>query len=479
MQMKAHGRIFPALAASLLLFITALGIWRIVPSPVVPLVAICGAIFFLIALRSPFVAVLLFVALSLFRLPDAFPFLQSLQLPFFFALMAVTALLWSCATRTRPAEPIPLVLKLFAVFFLLVTAGTLFAANRPAAYETWTGVYAKIGVITFAIALLANTRADLRNASRVFIASGAAIAAVALGNWVSGHNLVEGSRAAIGDTQTSLLSDPNDLALVLLFPLSFTLANVSGGVGRMDRLAGFAILPVLVAGIVATQSRGALLGTVAVFAIFMSRMTKSRTLVAIGFAAVAVILYAAMDISERRSGGDAEPLLDESAAGRLIAWRAGINMALANPLTGVGLNNFALSFSEYTATSVPRDLAPHSTWFGVLGETGFPGLIVFVLMTAALIASARRSEQIMRLQAGDPTLRAFATALIAGAWGYCVSGSFLTQGFTWPLYILIGLTAALEKIAARGSERERYNGQCNCQSCVDQMQDGNRAPYIR
>jgi hypothetical protein len=34
-------------------------------------------------------------------------------------------------------------------------------------------------------------------------------------------------------------------------------------------------------------------------------------------------------------------------------------------------------------------------------------------------------------------------ALLSGMVGFCTSGTFLTQGFTWPLYILMALTIAL------------------------------------
>ncbi len=41
-------------------------------------------------------------------------------------------------------------------------------------------------------------------------------------------------------------------------------------------------------------------------------------------------------ISDRASGGAAEEGVDESAMGRIYAWQAAINMAIANPFTGVG-----------------------------------------------------------------------------------------------------------------------------------------------
>jgi len=37
---------------------------------------------------------------------------------------------------------------------------------------------------------------------------------------------------------------------------------------------------------------------------------------------------------------------------------------------------------------------------------------------------------------------------VAGIAGFCVAGTFLTQGFTWPIYILLALTAATSRYAS-------------------------------
>ncbi len=185
MRKQFQSRPMPALSTAVLLLLSALGAWWLFPFPQTPLALMVAATFFLLAMRSPFFAVLTFVSVSLFRLPDAFPSLQVLQLPAFAGGMVVAALLWHLAIGKMPRDPVPLVLALFAAFFLLVTLGLPFAANRAAAYDTWTGVYAKIAVMTLAIAWLANTPADFLNSSRVFICCGAAISLVALGNWAS------------------------------------------------------------------------------------------------------------------------------------------------------------------------------------------------------------------------------------------------------------------------------------------------------
>jgi hypothetical protein len=45
----------------------------------------------------------------------------------------------------------------------------------------------------------------------------------------------------------------------------------------------------------------------------------------------------------------------------------------------------------------------------------------------------------------------FSTALLAAFAGFCVAGSFLTHGFTWPLYILVGLAAALSRYVRKAA----------------------------
>ena len=39
--------------------------------------------------------------------------------------------------------------------------------------------------------------------------------------------------------------------------------------------------------------------------------------------------------------------------------------------------------------------------------------------------------------------------LIAGVLGFCTSGTFLTQGFSWPLYISFALIVATERMISR------------------------------
>ncbi len=89
----------------------------------------------------------------------------------------------------------------------------------------------------------------------------------------------------------------------------------------------------------------------------------------------------------------------------------------------------------------------HSTWFAALAESGFLGFGVFMTMVVRTVRSSIRSARALSpAGAGegyDPAAFGMAQAVMAGMAGFVVCGSFLTQAFTWPLYILLSLAVAV------------------------------------
>jgi putative inorganic carbon (hco3(-)) transporter len=421
------------------------GLWFLQPDPLIPLTLAFFAALLVCAIAQPFLVCLAFVAFSFFRLHEAYPFLYPLQLPLLLGAATVISLgLHIFILRSiRPVWSAEL--KWFGVFFALSTIGIALAYNREVSWTFWSTVYWKIALMTLAIAWLPKSIFDFQAAARVFVIGGVLIAAVTIYNTYYGIGLVELSRVTVGRDLNSLLGDPNDLALVLLFPLSFSVALALPGNAAVNRLLGMTGLAGIIPAIVFTESRGGLLGVLAVLAAYGFRHVKSKLMVVVLAVLVAFALYSAMGISSRISGGDLQQGLDESAQERLSAWMAAINMAVANPLTGVGIGNFAPSFFSYVEDFPGRDLTSHSTWFGVLGETAWAGLIVFVAMVGACFRSALQSYRRLQGSVAPQIITRVAFALIAALAGFCVAGSFLTQGFNWPIYVLVGLTSALAR----------------------------------
>lgn len=434
--------------------------WSYLPHPAVAALAFLP-ILLVVGLKMPFLLCLAFIAFSFFRLHEVFPQLYPLRIPQLLAIGTLGSLLLNFTTG-RIQVFWSRELAVFSLFFLLIVIGALLATNRSAAMASLTGTYVKIAVMVFAISWLLQREAQFRGLIFTMVISGIAVGLVALYNKSIGLELVEGTRVTIGRSIGSMLGDPNDLSLVLLFPASFALSMLlTPGFGKTAKLLGCVAFIIVVCAIVATQSRGGLLGICAVSGVFAWRRIQNKAfLISIG-AAVLGLLFIAAGVSDRASGGAHEEGIDESAMGRIYAWQAAFGMALHHPLTGVGINNFISNYFDYSPHWDGQNHAVHSTWFGVMAETGLLGLGLFVAMVFLIarigLKTTRSFSPLYTQSRYSPTLYACAQSVQAGLAGFCVSGTFLTMGFTWPIYILLTLAIALSQFSNRNSHSVSQN----------------------
>ena len=438
-------------------------IWYKLPHPVIaatamlPLMIVAG-------LRLPFVLCLAFIAFSFFRLHEVFPALYPLKIPQLLALGTLGSLAVNLITQrihifwTKEHST-------FLFFFVLVIIGAALATNRAAAMSSLTGTYIKIAIMVLAISWLLRKESQFKAVLFSVIICGIGVGLVALYNKSMGLELVEGTRVTIGRSIGSMLGDPNDLSLVLLFPAAFALAVLlTPKMGKLWKFLGLIGFITVVCAIIATQSRGGLLGICAVSGVFAWRRFENKALlITLGISALSV-LFVLAGVSDRASGGAHEEGIDESAMGRIYAWQAAMGMAVHHPLTGVGINNFISNYFEYSPHWDGRNHAVHSTWFGILAETGLLGLIVFIAIIIQILRIGILSVDYFQPHQGraySPSLYACAQSVQAGLAGFCVSGTFLTMGFTWPIYILLSLAIALShykelKQNASHSENLKY-----------------------
>ncbi|MFZ9500422.1 MAG: O-antigen ligase family protein [Beijerinckiaceae bacterium] len=405
------------------------------------------------SLDRPFELCLLFVIFSFFRIHEAFPALYPLRIPNALAIGTFAALGWTMVLR-RAMEPFwTRELTFFSIFFVHVTIGLFFATDRPAAFGYWQATYSKIFVITISIAWLLRDETQFRKLMIAVVAAGIAVSGVTIYNKVNEIGLVEGTRVTIGRSFGSALGDPNDLSLVLLFPIAFATAlAVTRGLSGFERAIGAIGVPVIAYAVVATQSRGGLLGFLAVWGVIANHYIRQKWILVVGGAVAGVALKLMAGISKRASGGAHEDGIDESAMGRIHAWEAAIRMATAHPFVGVGIDNFLQNYFFYTPHWDGMNHAVHSTWFVVIAEAGFLGFGVFLTLFVLTVRSALQA--LRALKDAGPAPRALSLALVAGLAGFAVSGTFLTQGFTWPFYIKLGLVVALAQYARRREQPE-------------------------
>jgi O-antigen ligase len=175
------------------------------------------------------------------------------------------------------------------------------------------------------------------------------------------------------------------------------------------------------------------------------------------------LLFLVAGISDRSSGGAAEQGIDESAMGRLYAWEAAWNMALENPVFGVGISNFIYNYFYYSTHWDGRNHAVHSTWFGVLAESGFIGLVLFISLIVSSLALSLKMLNNINESECTPGIRVVLNAAPAGIIGFIVSGTFLTQGFVWPIYLQIALVIALNRylLSRKNTKSIKIKGAAN------------------
>ncbi|MGF1909743.1 O-antigen ligase family protein [Vibrio kasasachensis] len=430
--------------------------WLLLPDP--RLIVVLGALPLgaLFVINQTFWLVSLFVMFSFFRIHEALPVLYNLRIPLLLSLGSLSALLWHVVITKQLKPYWHPVLSWMSAFWLLAIIGIVFAANRGIAIEYFKSIYWKIMLMSLAITWLVNNPSSIKRISVLIVFSGLLVALVAISNSINGVGLVEGTRVTIGRDLGSMLGDPNDLSLVLMFPLAFSLSLMMTKSLGIARLLGLICTIAAFIAVIATQSRGGLLGCVAVLGVLGLKHIRSKTLlITIGVIA-AVVLFAVAGVSDRQSGGAAEEGLDSSAMGRLYAWEAAFKMALDRPFTGVGLDNFYANYFYYSPHWDGLNHAVHSTWFGVLAETGFVGLAVFVCFIISVLKTCRASIQMLNSAPShfSPYIHATTYAVFAGLVGTIVSGTFLTQGFNWPIYILASLAIACHQLIQIDSQNK-------------------------
>jgi len=255
-------------------------IWYLAPTPYTAVALCLLPLALLVVISQMFWLVLLFVTFSFFRIHEVIPQLYSLKIPLLLSAGALFALLWHIFISAKLKPYWHPSLSWLAAFWLLVIMGVVLASNRPIALEQFKNIYWKIIAMTLAITWVVSREQHLSLISRLMTAAGLIVGCTALYNSANGIGMVEGTRVTIGRDLGSMLGDPNDLALVLMFPLAFSLSiTLTKGHSTLFRAIAAITSLVLFMAVIATQSRGGLLGVLSVAGIFTFKHIRSKALI--------------------------------------------------------------------------------------------------------------------------------------------------------------------------------------------------------
>ena len=141
---------------------------------------------------------------------------------------------------------------------------------------------------------------------------------------------------------------------------------------------------------------------------------------------------------------------DESAIGRLIAWKAGLQMFADNPAFGVGAGVFGVAYGKAYRPEGVRGkwIAPHSSYVQVLAETGLFGFICFlsiIIISLKHLWLARQCTAHEQEEQALSGLLKLNKGITVGIWGFLACAAFLSQAYAWLFNIAIALSIVVNR----------------------------------
>lgn len=384
--------------------------------------------------KKPYIGILMWVWISVMN-PHTQGWGFATTFPFAAIIAGVTlvSLIFTKEPKNLPLTPITWVL--FA-FVLWINVTTVFALHVDLVYPQWIKVM-KIMLMIFMTLMLIKTRQHIQLLIWILV--------ISLGYYgVKGgiFTIKSGGVDMVWGPEGTFIGGNNEIALALIMtiPLMHYLQITSQK--KWVRHALTVSILLCAAAALGSYSRGALLAILAMGGLLL---LKSRNKVSISLLILLVIPVAVIFMPEK--WGDRMDTIntyqeDASVQGRFNAWWMTYNLAKDRPLVGGGFEIYdPQTFARYAPN--PADVhAAHSIYFQALGEHGFIGLGLFLLLgTFAwrtgtwIIRSTEKLEEYKWAYA-------LATMIQVSLIGYIVGGAFLSLlYFDVPYYLMAAMVA--------------------------------------
>lgn len=320
------------------------------------------------------------------------------------------------------------------LFGLLITLSFIVSPDPGAGSGTLLRYYLFLGFF-FLMVQLVDDEAGVLRVLRVTAFSVTVAAMVGLISFLQGD--VERVRGPI--------HDPNDFAYLMATTLPLLAYLIVAD--RRGRPVWLACFPVVLAGTLATLSRGAIVavGALLVWALVTRRIKLGGLIMST--AALATVLIAGLLlfsplINERlEAKGN---IAAQNVASREALWRGAIAMSMDHPVTGVGPGRFGVESTDYVRDNpiVLSDPVTHETYLQILAESGPFALAAFLAFLGGSWISLSRYRKGCEAVLNVAGMR-LATAVQAGLVVAMVGGLFLSEQLAIPLWLLGALAAII------------------------------------
>jgi putative inorganic carbon (HCO3(-)) transporter len=409
----------------------------VVPRPeIVPALAIAlivGLTFFF----NPYLGILTYVILTYMRFEETIPALGNLHLT---RLLTVTLIIvWAIrAAITKSALYLQEKgLLLLYLFYLIMVFSIPFSFWPSYSFNVFVEML-KILVFVILFIHLIDSQKKLKIFFWVFLVVNCYLAFSAVKNFMLlGQTAVS---ARVGGTG-GFLGDANDFALALSVALPFSFYLFLSERKKLLKFIYLTFCSILTLGIVSTSSRGGFITLV--FLMFYFVLKSKRKLLgvfSILLIFLLIFLFAPQEYWQRQMTITSYEQ-DESAMGRIDAWKAGIRMFADRPLLGVGLGAYETAFGVKYGGKEGSWFSAHNAYVQTGAELGFLGILVYLGLMFYIYSQANRLAK--SIQEGN-YLKTISQGLVGALLAYAVGSFFLSVGHYPHLYFLLGVAIVIK-----------------------------------
>jgi probable O-glycosylation ligase (exosortase A-associated) len=371
----------------------------------------------------------------------AWGFAKTAHLSDIVGVAALVAWLFSPEPKRIPWHPVSVILLIFTAWTCLTT---VFALVPEFAYGKWEQAM-KIMLMAFVTMMVMQSRERLHALVWVIVVSIGfyGIKGGIFSILTGGEHLVYGpGRSFIGANNALAL------ALIMVLPLmGYLQLHTAQPLVRYGLIA--AMLLSLTA-IAASYSRGAVVAGVAML-LYLWLKSRRKVLVSmllVGAVGVGLVFMPPKWLDRVETIQNYEQ--DGAVQGRFQAWRFAYNLALERPIVGGG---FAVEYDERLFLRYSPDAfrarSFHSNYFEVLGQHGFVGLVLYLMLGVASLLCGTRIIRRTRGSADLAWARDLAAMTQVSIIGYAVGGLFLNKAFFDLFYSLVAIMVLTDLLVAR------------------------------
>ena len=371
------------------------------------------------ALKRPWIGIMLWTWLSLMnphRLAWGFAYDAPLA-----AIAAVVTLLGLLATKERQSPFKGAPVGIFAAFSVWVTLSWLMGIDTSGDYLQWIKVM-KIYFMTFIALALLFSKHHIMAFAWVTAASLAILGAKG-----GVFTILHGGGFRVWGPPGSFIEDNNEfaLALIMTIPLLHFLQLEASNKWVKHGLSATMLL--CAASALGSHSRGGVLAIAAMGGMFWWRSPRKGPMTVM----IAIVLLGLLPMMPEEWWGRMESIgeyeQDESAQGRLYAWRVAWAVA-TNHLFGSGMSyQHPIIFSMYGNGGGP--IAAHSIYFQILGNHGFIGFLLYILLWIFTYREAGWLRKNASLIPEAKWAGNLGNMVQVGLVGYAVGGTFLSLAY--------------------------------------------------